>query len=75
MVFLEHLDVWVFRQAVLTDGWEVGGLPPRPVEVLLNLRGHGVDFSPAYALGAASMAVMLDLEDCKAGMTLSRIFS
>jgi hypothetical protein len=36
----DHLDVWVFWETVLADGGEVGCLPTRAVEILLDLRRH-----------------------------------
>lgn len=40
VVLLEHLDVGIRGQAVLADRWEIGRLPARPVQVLLDLGWH-----------------------------------
>jgi hypothetical protein len=40
MVLLEHLDVRVVWEAVLTHRWEIGRLPARAIEVLFNLKSH-----------------------------------
>jgi hypothetical protein len=37
---LDHLDVWVLREAILADRGEVRGFPTRAVEILLDLRRH-----------------------------------
>ena len=42
MVFLQHLHVWVIREAIFANGWEVRTLPTGAVQILLDLRGrHG----------------------------------
>lgn len=40
VVLLDHLDVWVLREAILADRGEVRGFPTRAVEILLDLRRH-----------------------------------
>ena len=40
MIGLEHLYIIIIRKAVLADGGEVGGFPPRSIEILLDLRRH-----------------------------------
>jgi len=40
IVFLDHLNVGVFRQTLFADGGKVGGLPARPIKILLDLGRH-----------------------------------
>lgn len=40
MVFFQHLDVGVVRQAVFARAGEVGGFPARAIEILFDLWGH-----------------------------------
>jgi hypothetical protein len=40
VVLLDHLDVWVLREAILANRGEVRGFPTRAVEILLDLRRH-----------------------------------
>ena len=40
IILLQHLHVGVLRQTSLTHGWEIGCLPARAIQVLLDLRRH-----------------------------------
>jgi hypothetical protein len=51
MVILKHLHVGVVGQAVLADRGEIGGLPARAVEILLDLRRHGVGVQQLWHFG------------------------
>ena len=40
VVGLDHLNIGIVRETVLADGREVGRLPARAVQILLNLWRH-----------------------------------
>jgi hypothetical protein len=40
MILLQHLNIWVIRQALLANGREIGRLPAASVQILLNLGRH-----------------------------------
>lgn len=40
IICLDHLNVWIVWETVFADRGEVGGLPTRAVEILLDLRRH-----------------------------------
>lgn len=41
MILLQHLDIWVLWQTILTYRGEVCGFPAGAVEILLDLGWHG----------------------------------
>lgn len=40
MIFLDHLHVWIFGKAVLTNGGKVCRLPAGSIQIMLDLRRH-----------------------------------
>lgn len=69
VVLLDHLDVWVVREAILADRGEVRGFPTRSVEILLDLRRHlGSRKAILWTVGIKfAMRVMYSIKDEEGG--------